>query len=121
MTGAGSPSGGLTPGEWLSARTPRPPGHLARRLELVASEAQAGAPIDEQLARLAVRRLGDLVEAGDHSRAIAGELLAVDALVTYACEAAAERWRSGQLTDSELTEWCRELAARVAGVAGTSR
>lgn len=121
MTGAGTSAGRLAVGAWLSARTPLPPEQLAARLgPAKASQAPDGPPVNEELALLALQRLDNLIAAGDHSRAIAAELLAVDALVTYACEAAAERWRNGELGDDALTKWCDEFAARIAGVAGPS-
>lgn len=99
----------MTTAEWLGARDPRPPERLAARLQPV-----AGA---RELEQIALQRLESLIAAGDHSRAVAGELLAVDALVTYACEHAAERWQSGELNESSLVAWCGRFAARIAELA----
>lgn len=102
----------MTTTEWLDTRDPRPPERLAARLQ-----PDDG---DSELEQMALRRLESLIAAGDHSRAIAGELLAVDALVTYACEHAAERWRNGELSESSLVEWCERFAARIAQLAGAA-
>ena len=102
----------MTTAEWLGTRNPRPPDRLAARLQ-----PDAG---DRELEQIALQRLESLIAAGDHSRAVAGELLAVDALVTYACEHAAERWQSGELSESSLVEWCERFAARIAELAGAT-
>lgn len=102
----------MTTAEWLRSRAPRPPEQLAARLQRAAA--------DTDLEQLALRRLESLIAGGDHSRAVAGELLAVDALVTYACEHAAERWQSGELSGDALVEWCERFAARIAELAGAT-
>ena len=97
--------------QWLGLRTPPPPKQLARRLEAAVRNLPAFAPenFSEPLAMAAVAILeglgsGDadaapgstvsrpLEPAGaDHpARATALDLLAADALITYALEAAAE-------------------------------
>ncbi|CAN5347659.1 hypothetical protein BH23GEM2_BH23GEM2_08210 [soil metagenome] len=116
-------SAGSTPriGEWLLARTPPGPVQLAVRMQSeMAHRAHGGAPVNEELEQLAVQRLGDLIARGNHSREVAAELLAVDALVTYACEAAVERWEHGELSEEALRRWCEQFATRIAGVAGSS-
>lgn len=100
----------MTTAEWLGARDPRPPEQLVVRL--------APTVADPGLEHLALQRLEKLIGAGDHTRAVAAELLAIDALVTYACEAAVERWQRGELGEDELTQWCEQFARRIAGVAG---
>lgn len=102
----------MTTAEWLGSRAPRPPEQLAARLQ--------PASADTDLEQLALQRLESLIAGGDHSRAVAGELLAVDALVTYACEHAAERWQSGELSEDALVEWCERFAARIAELAGAT-
>lgn len=122
MTGVRA-SAGSTPraGEWLLARTPPGPVQLAVRMQSeMAHRAHGGAPVNEELEQLAVQRLGDLIARGNHSREVAAELLAVDALVTYACEAAVERWEHGELSEEALRRWCEQFATRIAGVAGSS-
>jgi hypothetical protein len=81
----------MTIAEWLATRTPTPPPQLAARLRDA-----LGAAAEED-ARLAPDRCLDAAEAlvgrllreGRTGRDSAAELLAADALVTYAFEAAA--------------------------------
>lgn len=101
----------MTPAEWLDARTPPPPAHLALRIRSLLDSV----PVTETdpasaLAAAAERALAGLLAHDDRSRAIAADLLAIDALVTYACEAAAE---SGARAD-DLALWCADFAARLA-------
>jgi hypothetical protein len=82
----------VTVGDWLSARTPSPPSPLAARLH-----AALGARLNEHstsahavVLETAESLLAELIalECAQRDRAI--DLLAVDALITYAFEAAAE-------------------------------
>ena len=87
---------------WLDARHPRPPASLraamARALDRSAAEpagvlssparAAHGSPAG-RLAGAALAALREVV-GGEGGRASAADLLAADALLTYACEAAAE-------------------------------
>ena len=76
---------------WLDDRQPAPPAALRRRIaELVDQVAED--PEDPGLTclRAAERSLAILAGSGDAGRAAALDLLAVDALVTYAFEAAAD-------------------------------
>lgn len=82
----------MTVGEWLSARTPAPPLLLAARLREV-----VGARLDdsasgayEALLAAAQSLLRELLALDCAMRDRALDLLAVDALVTYAFEAASE-------------------------------
>ena len=78
---------------WLSGRRPAPPPALAGRLvEAVATE--AGAP-PATLATLGARLLDRVTAAATPDRRQALDLLAADALVTYAFEAQAEADVSG--------------------------
>ena len=73
---------------WLSGRRPAPPAALEGRLsETVADE--AGAP-PTTLAELGARLLDRVAQATTQDRRQALDLLAADALVTYAFEAQAE-------------------------------
>ncbi len=91
---------------WLDSRIPPPPERLARRMEAVLPESADTSPgtIAE---RLTLAALGILTQLGHdetrrpESSSSAGrvsvaalDLLAVDALVTYAAEAAAEECQS---------------------------
>ena len=78
---------------WLDAREPQPPpelrAHIDRALERqVSVEGGAGDPVVTMLAEAALDALGIAVERCD-DRAAAHDLLAADALLTYAMEAAA--------------------------------
>jgi hypothetical protein len=82
----------VTVGEWLSSRTPAPPAPLAARLREV-----LGARVDdrassahETVLSTAESLLADLLSVECTTRDRALDLLTVDALVTYAFEAAAE-------------------------------
>ncbi len=78
---------------WLSARTPPPPEVLARRLARAVRE-------------LPERELADVTARASQAPELALDLLAADAFVTYAVEAAAEEGRSAE-----------PIAARVLGLA----
>jgi hypothetical protein len=112
----------VTVGDWLESRVPAPPPALAERIRvLLGADADASADeIHDVLATAAQRALRDLLARGDHSRAIAQDLLAIDALVTYACEAAAESWEKGDAADTDtLTDWCEGFAEHLARVGAT--
>jgi hypothetical protein len=77
--------------DWLDARRPAPPELLRRRIDELVRE--SGGVDDRPAAtclRAAERALERLVRQGDAGRAMALDLLAIDALVTYAFEAAAD-------------------------------
>jgi hypothetical protein len=80
----------MTLGEWLDARCAAAPDALARRVrELVAPHAGADADRACELCLEAGEALlAELLREGCASRQSALDLLAVDALVTYAFEAA---------------------------------
>jgi hypothetical protein len=77
--------------DWLDARTPSPPSRLRARIDEALGD-RANRPvtalIEENLAA-AEALLGDLLARPTAGRESALDLLAVDALVTYAFEAAA--------------------------------
>ena len=75
-------------GEWLASRTPAPPKELSNRLAALVGDATcadnaAAAELMLGLASLLLAKLRD-------DRSGAFDLLAADALITYAMEAAAE-------------------------------
>lgn len=74
---------------WLAGRMPAPPAPLRERLEDALARADDAAGVPAVLAEAALARLHDALALGD-DRAAAFELLAADALLTYAFEAAAE-------------------------------
>ncbi|HVM43301.1 MAG TPA: hypothetical protein VMT77_07335 [Gemmatimonadales bacterium] len=95
---------------WLRSREPAPPPDLAAKL----AECLAAAPDDllrgasraEAAGRLGLARLRTAVARRDVSEEAAMDLLAADALVTYAFEAAAEE-------GADLTALVRRLLAEV--------
>jgi hypothetical protein len=82
----------MTIAQWLASRTPAPPPDLLDRLtECVGPAAGASADsLPEHAIDTAERMLRQLLAAGDTGRATALDLLVVDALVTYAFEAASD-------------------------------
>jgi len=75
---------------WLAAREPAVPAALLEHtIKVLRSAAIAEASLPELFARSAMRALARAVELGD-DRAGAADLLVADALLTWACEAAAE-------------------------------
>jgi len=87
-----STSTAVTVGEWLMRLQPTPPEALLRRLqELLAQDAgRPASEVPEACLTAGERLLDSLLQSGSTSRATALDLLAVDALVTYAFEAAAD-------------------------------
>lgn len=76
---------------WLETRVPVPPPALARRIRQAVHAAPAadGAPLPEVLLAAGEHLLRQLVEGDATTRSAATDLLAADALVTYAFEASA--------------------------------
>jgi hypothetical protein len=82
----------VTVGEWLATRTPAPPERLARHVRETLGSA-LGRDVREGTAVLldaAESLLRDLLASPAAGRERALDLLAVDALVTYAFEAASD-------------------------------
>ena len=101
----------MTVGAWLDGRRPLPPENLAAHVRR-ALGASSERPAEEIVARCldaAESLLISLRDAPDAGREVALDLLAADALITYAFEAAAEdpltldevargaMWRVGQV------------------------
>jgi hypothetical protein len=90
----------VTLGEWLVTRDPAPPPALNARLrELLGDRSSSPlAEAPEALVTIAEAQLARLVAVGANGRGgeAALDLLAVDALVTYAYEAASELPDSGR-------------------------
>lgn len=105
----------MTLGEWLSARTPAPPPALAERLRKVLGDALARDAADgPDLMLAAAERLVPRLLGGDcRARTAAIDLLAADALVTYAFEASAE-------VPSSVTERAERSMSRIAAIGMTS-
>jgi hypothetical protein len=77
--------------DWLSSRTPvAPPALAARAREMAAQHGHRTLPPSDTLLAAAERAMRALMRDGCMARESALDLLAVDALVTYAFEAAAD-------------------------------
>jgi len=109
----------VTIGEWLDTRRPRPPAALDAELRRALGPALGddAAGVREASLAAAEALLGEALAAGCRERAHAVVLLAADALVTYAFEAAADepdalRERAGAAV--------RRLAGMAAAAGGTA-
>jgi len=93
---------------WLEARRPVPPDALRVCLEAAVTDGELSprVPLPDQLALVGRRVLGRVVGRPEGGRELALELLAADALITYAFEAQAELDAAGLAT----------LAERIAGI-----
>jgi len=75
---------------WLRGRTPVPPPQLAARIDALTARIADHAPSADAFLDAAEAAMGTLLRDGCLTRESALDLLAVDALVTYAFEAAAD-------------------------------
>ena len=92
--------------DWLASRTPSPPSQLSARLaELVGDRSSAADDIARGLIGVAKHTLSSI---GD-DRSAALDLLAADALITYAIEAAVE---TGDV-DATALDAIREISSTV--------
>ena len=73
---------------WLAARQPAPPDRIGAHVMSAAAEASGA--LAETLARAGVTLLRRVAAAPEGGRELALDLLAADALITYAFEAQAE-------------------------------
>jgi hypothetical protein len=103
----------MTLAAWLDARRPAPPAELRARVDAALGATLHGDRGDPATACLdaAERLVRDLVRENATSRNSALDLLAADALVTYAFEAASER-------PAELPARAREAMIRFAALGG---
>jgi hypothetical protein len=100
----------VTIAEWLMRREPRPPVQLTASLT-----AALGADLDKDATEVASiflvtaeRLLRELVATGDTGREVAGDLLTIDALTTYALESAAETIQTlPAFTDDAMTRFAK--------------
>ncbi|HYW31337.1 MAG TPA: hypothetical protein VE869_07505 [Gemmatimonas sp.] len=81
-----------TVGSWFASLDPRPPAALATRIEGLLSPfaSEPGDRVPDVCLEVGERLLNELLVSGCTSRGTAVDLLAVDALVSYAFEAAAQ-------------------------------
>ncbi len=100
-----------TVGEWMVRLEPAPPSALHRRLcDLVGASAHRPVvEVPEACLEAGERLLDALLASGSTSRATALDLLAVDSLVTYAFQAAAD-------DPSRLEERAARAMARIASL-----
>ena len=102
----------MTVGAWLSAREPAPPRRLVARIESAvgAELATAELPAAESLLGACASLLRDVVGRPSAGRESALDLLAADALATYALEAAAD-------TPGWLEPGAQDAMRRIAAIA----
>lgn len=93
--------------DWLRKRSPPPPEAFRPWLEGV--DAEAGETLSQTLARTAIARLDDALGLPGRDREAAFRLLAADALLTHACEAAADE-ESPEAAIREILERVGETA-----------
>lgn len=100
-----------TVGEWIARMDPAPPPALHRRLSTLvsASAARPVAEVPEACLEAGEQLLDELLASGSTSRATALDLLAVDALITYAFQAAAD-------DPARLEERAARAMARIAAL-----
>lgn len=101
----------MTIAEWLRARDPRPPAELTASLEKALGTAlnDDASHASARFLAAAERMLRELVAAGETGRPVAGDLLTIDALTTYAVEAATETLES-------LPDFAQDAMARFANI-----
>ena len=105
-----------TVGAWMARLEPAPPPALHHRLqELVATDAERPVhEVPEACLDAGERLLDTLLASGSTSRATALDLLAVDALITYAFQAAAD-------APARLEERVARAMVRIAALPGAMR
>jgi hypothetical protein len=101
----------MTLAQWLDARRPAPPAGLRARIDTaLGADLQANAPdIAETCLMAAERLVRALLDDDATTRDSALDLLAADALVTYAFEAASDR-------PQELPARAADAMRRIAGL-----
>ena len=106
----------MTIDEWLERREPRPPALLMDSLKAAIGPALGDDASGTASVFLIVaeRKLRELVTAGETGRAVADDLLTIDALTTYALESAAE-------TIQSLAAFSDDAMARFANIVPPER
>jgi hypothetical protein len=104
----------VTVADWLDARSPAPPARLLDRLRtaLGSSLARDAAEVPHALVDAAEKLLATLVRDGCMTRDRALDLLAVDALVTYAFEAASDDAEALEARARDAMRRLADLATR---------
>jgi len=75
---------------WVRGRSPAPPPHLLSRIEALAARTTRTTMPADALLDAAAAAMADLLRDGCLTRSAGFDLLAIDALVTYVFEAAAD-------------------------------
>ena len=93
--------------DWLDSRSPRPPAALSARL----SELTAGIACDDEaeIATLLIGKACEILTRIEGDRSAATDLLAADALITYAMEAAADSSHIGEVTALAMKQIARTV------------
>ena len=99
---------------WLRARSPEPPSQLRSRMDELVTAVPVDGPPADALIDVAVSAMSALLSDGCLTRDSALGLLAVDAIVTYAFEAAAEE-------PERIEARTRSALARIAALANADR
>jgi hypothetical protein len=95
---------------WIEARTPAPPHELIARIASMIGHRSVGDGAADALVDCSVDAMGRLLGGGCLTRESALDLLAVDALVTYAFEGGADE-------PAALEDRAKRALARVAALA----
>lgn len=105
-----------TVGEWIDRIDPAPPTALHARLRdlLAASATRPAGEVPEACLEAGEQLLDRLLASGSTSRDTALDLLAVDSLVTYAFQAAAD-------DPARMEERAARAMARIAAIPGALR
>jgi hypothetical protein len=105
-----------TVGEWIAGVDPAPPPALHARLTALLSAAshRPVSELPEACLEAGERLLDSLLASGSTSRATALDLLAVDSLVTYAFQVAAD-------SPEQMEERAARAMARIAALPGALR
>jgi hypothetical protein len=112
----------MTIGEWLTTRTPAPPPQLMRRLHEALGEAthEDARLAPDRCLDAAERIVAHLLREGRTGRDSAADLLAADALVTYAFEAAGDDPESlGDRAQAAMVRLARLGSTQVAAAPGS--
>ena len=96
---------------WLRERSPEPPGQLLARIDAMLAAHVADVEHGDALIAVAESAMTELLRDGCLTRESALDLLAVDALVTYAFEAAAD---DPDTLDARTTRALSRIAALAA-------
>jgi hypothetical protein len=105
----------MTLESWLDSRRPPPPPRLMDRMRAALHESGQTANTDlVQGARAAsIHLLRSILAQGEGTRAMALDLLAADALMTYACESACEQPESIERATADSVEAVMALSAEL--------